>query len=169
MGIHDTYHKWFEISSAGARAKSYKIDICQTIKFTCEYFSQKNTSCKHILYIYLFILNVLENSNLLQQIYLAKAELNYLFSSNINGEQQSARLTLKAMLEITPTLQNNVIVYPPKHVKVTSSLSQKSVLPKPENDPYWLIEKSGNISKCRSYKGELGEIILGRLELDFFS
>ena len=30
------------------------------------------------------------------------------------------------------------------------------------------MKKSGNISKCRSCKEELGEIILGRLELDFF-
>ena len=39
MVIHDTYHKWFEISSGASCAKSYKIDICQTIKCTCEYFS----------------------------------------------------------------------------------------------------------------------------------
>ena len=30
------------------------------------------------------------------------------------------------------------------------------------------MKKSGNISKCRSCKEELGAIILGRLELDFF-
>ena len=41
MGINDAYHKWFEVSSAVGRAKSYRIDICQTIKCTCEYFSQK--------------------------------------------------------------------------------------------------------------------------------
>ena len=65
MVIHDAYHKWFGISSAAGPAKSYEINICQTIKCSCEYFSQKNTPCKHILYIYLFILNVPENSNLL--------------------------------------------------------------------------------------------------------
>ena len=86
MGIHDAYHKWFEISNAAGRAKSYKIDICQTVTYTCEHFSQKNTSCKHILYIYLFILNVPENSNLLQQMYLTRAQLNKLFTSNINEE-----------------------------------------------------------------------------------
>ena len=30
------------------------------------------------------------------------------------------------------------------------------------------MQKLGNISKCRGCKEELGEIILGRLELDFF-
>ena len=87
MGIHDAYHKWFEISRAAGLAKPYKINIYQTDKCTCEYFSQKNTLCKHILYIYLFILNVPENSNLLQQMYLTRGELNQLFTSNINEEQ----------------------------------------------------------------------------------
>ena len=48
---------------------------------------------------YLFIVNVPENSNLRQQVYLTIAELNQLFTSNIDEEQQSSRLTLKAFLE----------------------------------------------------------------------
>ena len=44
----------------------------------------------------------------------------------------------------------------------------KPVLAEPENDPYWLMKKSGSISKCRSCKEELEEIIFGRLELAFF-
>ena len=48
------------------------------------------------------ILRVPERSKLLQQMYLARAELNQLFTSNIN-ERQSARLTLKALLETTST------------------------------------------------------------------
>ena len=94
-------------------------------------FSQKNTPCKHFLYIYIFILNVPENSNLLQQMFLTRAELNKLFNSNINEEQQSPRLTLKALLETTSTLKNNVTVCPQMHVKLTSSLLQKPVLPEP--------------------------------------
>ena len=44
----------------------------------------------------------------------------------------------------------------------------KPVLPQPQNEPYWLMKKSGSISKCRGCKEELGEIILDILELDFF-
>ena len=51
LGKYDTYHKWFETSSAAGHAKPCKINICETIKCTCEYFSQKNTPCKHI-YLY---------------------------------------------------------------------------------------------------------------------
>ena len=54
MEIHDAYHKWFEIPSAAGRAKSYKIDICQTIKCTCEYFSQKNTRA-NISFIFTYL------------------------------------------------------------------------------------------------------------------
>ena len=59
---------------------------------------------------------------LLPQMYLKGAELNQLFISNINDEQQPARLTLKALLETTSTPQNNFIIYSQKHVKLTSSL-----------------------------------------------
>ena len=101
-------------------------------------------------------------------MYLTRAELNHIFPSSISEGQQSGRLTLKALLEITSTPNNNMIVYPQKHVKRTSSLPQKTVLPEPQNDPHWLMKKLGNISKCRGCKEVLGEIILGQLELDFF-
>ena len=58
-------------------------------------------------------------------MYFTRAELNQLFTSNINEEQQSARLTLKALLETTSTPKNNITVYCQKHVKLTSSLPQK--------------------------------------------
>ena len=54
MGTQDTYHEWFEISIPVGRAKSYKINICQIIKCTCEYFSQK----KHPVQTYLMYLLV---------------------------------------------------------------------------------------------------------------
>ena len=55
----------------------------------------------YMLYIYLFIVNVPEIYNLLQQMYLTRYKLNQLFTSNINKEQQYTRLTLKALLEKT--------------------------------------------------------------------
>ena len=74
-------------------------------------------------------------------MYHGRAELNQFFTSNISEEQQSARLTLKALLETTPIPKNNIIAYPQKYVKLTSSLTQKPVLPESENDPYYLIKK----------------------------
>ena len=125
MGIHDAYHKCFEVSSSAGHVKSYKIGICQIIKCTCEYFSQKSALWKHILYIYLFILIVLycimylysKKYNLLHQMYLARVELNQLFTSNISEKHQSARLALKALLETMSSPKNNIIVYSQKGVK----------------------------------------------------
>ena len=45
---------------------------------------------------------------------------------------------------------------------------KEPVLSEPQNNSYWLM-KSDNISKCRGCQEELEEIILGRLELDFFA
>ena len=55
MGIHDAYYKWFEISRAAGRAKSYKIDICQTIKCTCEYFfTEKHPVQAFLIYLHIY-------------------------------------------------------------------------------------------------------------------
>lgn len=83
-------------------------------------------------------------------MYLARVELNQLFTSNISEKHQSARLALKALLETMSTLKNNVIVYSQKGVK------------------YWLIKTLASILKCRGCKEDLGQIIMGRLEFDFF-
>ena len=42
------------------------------------------------------------------------------------------------------------------------------MLLKTQSDPYWLENKSATIAKCRGSKEDLGVIILGRLELDYF-
>ena len=44
-------------------------------------------------------------------MYLARVELNQLFTSNISEKHQSARLALKTLLETMSTPKNNVIVY----------------------------------------------------------
>ena len=77
-------------------------------------------------------------------MYHTRAELNQFFTSNISEKQQSATLTLNALLITTSIPKNNIIAYPQKYAKLTSSLTQKPVLPEPENDPYYLIKRSGN-------------------------
>ena len=51
---------------------------------------------------------------------IIRAESNHLFTSNINEEKQSARLTLKALFETTSTSKNNVIDF---NVIVTTETS----------------------------------------------
>ena len=52
-GHEGKYLKWFTVSSANGRGKKYKVENAESIKCTCEFFKQKNTPRKHIIYIYL--------------------------------------------------------------------------------------------------------------------
>ena len=50
MGEQEKYHKWFHVSSGGSNATSYTVNTCRKLRCSCEYFAQKNTPCKHIVY-----------------------------------------------------------------------------------------------------------------------
>ena len=42
-------------------------------------------------------------------------------------------------------------------------------MPEPQDDPYWIIGKTGNIPKCYGCNEELKDgIVLGRTEFDYF-
>ena len=58
--------RWFGLSSSVSRGRIYRVEIKETVNCTCEFFNKKNTACKHILYVYLNILNVCVSSHLLQ-------------------------------------------------------------------------------------------------------
>ena len=58
--------RWFELSISSSRGRTYRVEIKESVNYTCEFFSQKNTPCKHILSIYLNVLNVCESLHLLQ-------------------------------------------------------------------------------------------------------
>ena len=103
MGKQDKYHK-FHVSSGRNNPISYTVDICRELKCTCEYFVQKNTPCKHVLYIIMKVFNVKESSYILQQIYLTKKEIKNLFNCCVAEKSKSNQMTPKAMLETTSTV-----------------------------------------------------------------
>ena len=37
-----------------------------------------------------------------------------------------------------------------------------------QNDPYWLLKRTGNIFKCHGYKSDLDNYVLGPIECNFF-
>ena len=161
--------KWFEISSASSRRRSYKVEIKEAVSCTCEFFSQKNTPCKHLLHVYLNVLNICETSHILQQMFLTKTELRKIFSGEkVSSSTCETQLTTRAKLQSTSTLARMDV---PQQVKVPlyKSLPQKPSMPEPQRDKYWLMKKSGNISKCNGSKKPLGNFVLGRIECDFFS
>ena len=68
------------LSSTGKRGKSYRMHLKQDISCFCEVFAQKNTPCKHLLYVYLFVLNLPKDLAVLQQVHLSGSELIEMFS-----------------------------------------------------------------------------------------
>ena len=94
VGEQDKYHKWCHISSDQKNAISCTVDIWRELRCACEYFMQKNTPCKHILYILLKVFNIKENSYILQQIYLTKKEIKNCCVSEKSKSNQMAPKTL---------------------------------------------------------------------------
>jgi hypothetical protein len=67
----------YTISSSG---KEYNVSVCQVPSCTCPFKSNKpNELCKHLIWVYLFVLGIKEESNLIQQVGLTKSELNTIF------------------------------------------------------------------------------------------
>ena len=45
----------------------------------------------------------------------------------------------------------------------------KPSLPEPQNDPYWILKRSGHIKKCHGCEEEVGENVTGRWEVDYYT
>ena len=56
-----------------------------------------------------------------------------------------------------------------KQVSLTEALPRKPFLQEPQNDPYWMVKRSGAISKYRGCKDSLNEVVMGRTEIVFFA
>ena len=99
MGEQDKCHKWFHVSSGRNNAISYTVDIRRELRCSCEYFVQKNTPCKHILYIMMKVFNVKESSYILQQIYLTKKQIKNLFNCCLSTVVTWARVSFLIKLQ----------------------------------------------------------------------
>ena len=113
------------------------------------------------------VFNVKESSYILKQIYLTEREIKNLFNCCASEKSKSNQMTPKVMLETTSTV-TNLHIPQQKQVSLTETLPRKSFLPEPQNDPYWMVKCSRTISKCRRCKESLNEVVMGRIEIDFF-
>ena len=156
-------------SSTKKRGKSYRVHLKQDISCPCKCFSQKNTPCKHLLYVYLFVLNLSEDSAVLQQVHLSGSELIEMFSNKVSKSADNcSKLTPKALLRSTSTVGYMQIPNQPK-TPLNKKMTAKPPMPEPQDDPYWIIGKTGNISKCYGCSEELKDgVVLGRMEFDYF-
>ena len=76
-------------------------------------------------------------------------------------------MTPKTMLETTSTVTS--LYFPQqKQASLTETLPRESFLSEPQNDPYWMVKRSGAISKCLGCKESLNEVVMGKIKIDFF-
>lgn len=131
-----------------------------------QFFNQKNTLCKCIVYVHLYVFIVPES--LLQQTYLKKSELKKIFSEKVQfAVTEKITLKSRALLQQTSIVSNFVH---PKHitVKIIDKLPMKSFMPEPQNNPYWIVKEAGHIHVYRGCSKDLNEFAVGRWEVDFF-
>ena len=96
---------WFTVSSASGRGTKYKLEIAESVKYTCKFLSQIDTPCKHIIYIYLYIFNIPESLYIIQPLYLIKTELKKLSPSLFEFivSEQTA-LTTRALRKLSSNI-----------------------------------------------------------------
>ena len=94
-------------------------------------------------------------------------ELLNIFLQKVPISNENIKLTNRAILQPTSTL-TRMAVPPQENVPLNQSLPAKPFLPKPQNDPHWLLKRTGNISKCHGCKRDLANYVLGRIECVFF-
>ena len=134
--------RWFELSNSSSRGRTYRVEIKETVNCTCEFFNRKNTPCKHILYVYLNVLNVSESSHLLQQVYLTKNVAKYF---------PSKRSYLKRKYKTNKSCDSPINIY--INTNGCSTSRKCSLEPILTSEAiYWLLKRTGNISKCHDVK-----------------
>ena len=156
FGESNKFSSWYDVwSSTKKRGKSYRVHLKQDISYPCKCFAQKNTPCKHLLYVYLFVLNLPEDSAVLQQVHLSGSELMEMFSNKVlKSVDNCPKLTPKALLRSTSTVGYTQIPNQSK-TPLNKKMTAKLPVPQPQDDPYWIIGKTGNISKCCGCSEEL--------------
>ena len=56
-----------------------------------------------------------------------------------------------------------------ENVPLNQSFPVKLFMIEPQDNFYWLLKRTGNISKCHGCKSNLNNYVLGHIECDFFS
>ena len=165
-GYERKFLKWFTVSSTNGCGKKYKAKIVESVKCTCEFFNQKNTPCKHIIYIYFHVFNIPESLFMIQQMFLTKTELKKLSSSQVEIiVSEETALTTRALLQSSSNISK---FWAPTQtqVKLSDVMPTKPSLPELQNDLYWILKRSGNIKKCHVCEEEIEENVIERWEVD---
>ena len=80
----DSLHRIYVVTSAQVTDHSlkYEVHICREPSCNCpQGLKSKKDVCKHIIWVYLFVLRVAESSNFLNQVYLTEQEMHQIFDN----------------------------------------------------------------------------------------
>ena len=158
---------WFTVSSASGRGTKYKLEIAESVKYTCKFLSQIDTPCKHIIYIYLYIFNIPESLYIIQPLYLTKTELKKLSPSLFEYiVSEETALTTAALLKLPSNISKFRAPLQPQ-LKSSDRMPTKLSLTETQNDPYWILKRSRHIKKCHRCEEEVEENVIRRWEIDF--
>ena len=72
-------------------------------------------------------------------------ELLNIFHQKVPVSNENIKLTNRVILQPASTL-TRMAVPPQENVPLNQSLPAKPFMPKPQNDPYWLLKRTGNTS-----------------------
>ena len=82
--VVDSLHRIYVVTSAQVTDHSlkYEVHICREPSCNCpQGLKSKKDVCKHIIWVYLFVLRAAESSNFLNQVYLTEQEMHQIFDN----------------------------------------------------------------------------------------
>ena len=121
-----------------------------------------------MIYIYLYVFNIPESPYIIQQMYLTKPEFKKLPSSQVEFiVSEETTLATRALLQLSSNITKFQAPTQPQ-LKLSDVMPTKPSLPEPQNDPYWILKRSGHIKKCHGCEEEVGENVIGRWEVDYY-
>ena len=145
---------------------TYDVSIGKSPSCSCPIgLLTKRTVCKHILFVYLYVLGIAESYTTIQQIELTKAELKPV----INACEQYQSLLSKTAAGVYPLALSDNIENPFDAVFITSAIKVCSGCPLGNNkfrkhpkqvlkEPYDLIVRHKEIRKWREAGGNVKDI-----------
>lgn len=90
-----------------------------------------------------------------------------MFNCCVLEKSKTDQIKPKQMLK-NPSTVTSFHVLQLKQVYLTETLPRKTYRPQPQNDPYWIVKRSGEINECFGCKESLNEVLMGRTEIEFF-
>ena len=127
--------------------ESIKWKLLNLLNALLDFSIKKNTPCKRITYIYLYVFNIPESSYIIQQVFHTKTELMKLSSSQVKIiVSEETALTTRALLQSSSNVSKFRAPILPQ-IKLSGVMTTKPSLPESLNDPYWILKRLGHIKK----------------------